>query len=276
MSSAASGGGADFTGKTVVIVEASWRVASSFVPAGGRNIHVGAACARLFAARGAQVVVVDPDAGALDALKAEIETDGGRMQPVAADCADPVALTRVADGLESPVHALVNCQSNPESESLEAASVEALERVVRADLLGPLFASKAFLPRLKAANGASIIHIGSIDGMLGNPHIPSYSMAKGGLIPLTHVMADEFAPYAIRVNYVARGMAVDRGEALHPAYAPLVEQTPLGRPAYPEEIAEVVCFLASEAASYVTGAVLPVDGGRIGITPGTRHRNPPE
>jgi NAD(P)-dependent dehydrogenase (short-subunit alcohol dehydrogenase family) len=266
--------GTDRTKRTAVIVEASWHVSSSFIPASSRNSHLGAACARLFAARGWRVVVVDSDTSALNALKDEIEAKGGDIRVQAADHADAEALLCVASKLDLPVHALVNCHSNPESASLEDSSIDALERVIRNDLLGPIFASKAFLASLKSANGAAIVHIGSIDGILGNPSIPSYSVAKGGLVPLTHVMADELAPYSIRVNCVARGMTAERGETTFVNYLPLIEQTPLGRPAYPEEVAEVVYFLTSDAASYVTGVVLPVDGGRIAITPGTRRRPP--
>jgi NAD(P)-dependent dehydrogenase (short-subunit alcohol dehydrogenase family) len=266
--------GTNRTKKTAVIVEASWHVLSSFIPASSRNSHLGAACARVFAARGWRVVVIDSNTTALNALKDEIEAAGGEIRVEGAEHADAGALLRVAGKLDGPVHALVNCHSNPETASIEASSIEALERVIRNDLLGPMFASKAFLRSLKAANGAAIVHIGSIDGILGNPSIPSYSVAKGGLVPLTHVMADELAPFSIRVNCVARGMTAERGETTFANYLPLIEQTPLGRPAYPEEVAEVVYFLTSDVASYVTGVVLPVDGGRIAITPGTRRRPP--
>jgi NAD(P)-dependent dehydrogenase (short-subunit alcohol dehydrogenase family) len=81
-------------------------------------------------------------------------------------------------------------------------------------------------------------------------------------------MADEFAPYGIRVNCVARAAVAEDGVALP---ARLLAETPLGRAAHPDEIAAVVSFLVSEEASYMTGAVVPVDGGRTGITPGTRR-----
>lgn len=260
----------DFSDRTVVIVEAGWHVASAFFPPGGRNTHIGAASARLFAARGADVVVIDPDEEILAALEQEIGDAGGRMRAIGADGTDPDALAAAAEQVTGPVQALIACHSNPEVFSLESASIAQLERGVRHDLLGPLFAAKAFLSPLKAAGGGSIVHVGSIDGLLGNPQIPVYSMAKGGLVALTHVMAEEFAAHDIRVNCVARGMTSDRGASTPAIYAPLIAQTPLGRPAYPEEVAEAVAFLASEAAAYITGAVLPVDGGRIAVTPGTR------
>lgn len=259
-----------FVGKNVVIIEASYDVADSFIPTDGRNIHVGAACARLFCERGANVLIVDPSSSVLGKLKAEMEVVSGNLEIAIADCANPEDLKKVAKGFDRPVHALINCHSKPISSSLEEMEFSALENAVRDDLLGPLFASKSFLPYMKKADFSSITHIGSIDGILGNPYIPSYSMCKGGLIPLTHVMADEFSKYGIRVNCVARAMIVDKGDPLHGNYVPLVEQTPLKRPAYPEEVAEAVCFIASNAASYINGVTLPVDGGRIGITPGTK------
>jgi len=263
-----------FLGKTVVVVEATSHAKGVFAPApaGSQNIHVGSASARLFASRGARVVVIDPDRDALQELEEEIKLANGEIETVIVDHIDPNALLSVVREKIGPVHALINCHFNPERQSIEDAEMDALAYVIQSELLGPLAATKAFLPALKAAHGAAIVHMGSIDGILGNPNIPAYSMAKGGLVPMTHVMADEFAPYKIRVNCIARGMAIGKGDLVQPGYAPLVAVTPLGRPAFPEEIAEVAYFLASDAASYITGTVLPVDGGRIGITPGTGLR----
>lgn len=140
------------------------------------------------------------------------------------------------------------------------------------NVLGPVFAARAFLPLLKRSPAPAIVHCGSIDGTLGNPQVPSYSAAKGAIVSLTHVMADEFAQYGIRVNCVARAMTVDPDRTVHPMYERLVEETPLGRPSFMEEVVAAIEFLASPAASYITGVVLPVDGGRTAITPGTRPR----
>ena len=260
----------DFSDKLVVIIEASYNVQDSFIPTDGRNIHVGAACARLFHQNGADIMIVDPSSAVLAELKAELNSTGGKVETAVADCANPGQLQSLAEKIKRPVHALINCHSKPIACRLEDMDFDTLENAVRDDLLGPLFASKCFLPHLKKAINSSITHIGSIDGILGNPHIPSYSMCKGGLISLTHVMADELSKYDIRVNCIARAMIVDKGDAVHANYARLVEQTPSKRPAYPEEVAQAVSFIASDAASYINGITLPVDGGRIGITPGTK------
>jgi NAD(P)-dependent dehydrogenase (short-subunit alcohol dehydrogenase family) len=237
--------------------------------------HIGAVCARDFARHGAHVFVVDGNANALERLRAEVGALGGSMTSCHADPADPQALEEAARrcGEEGRVvRALINCHFDTELASIEDSSAESWERVVRFDLLGPVFATKAFLPLLKQSHGAAIVHIGSIDGTLGNPQIPSYSAARGGLVPLTHVMAEEFARFGIRTNCVARGMMTEPGTAMPPMSVPLIEHTPIARPAYPQEVANTVRFLASEEASYINGVVIPVDGGRTGITPGTRPR----
>ncbi len=264
-----------FAGKTIVIASIASQGAGAFgAPSPAMNMHLGAVFAREFARRGASVWVVDPDRGALTKLVEEIEAQGGSANYVVADASDFDALTGAAQACArevGAVHALVNCHSEPEMCTIEDSTPQAWQKSITTNLLGPVYASKAFLPLLKKAGGASVVHVGSIDGTLGNPHIPIYSAAKGGLVPLTHVMADEFAAYGVRVNCVARGMMLERGAPAHARFAPLVAQTPLGRPAYPDEIASVVCFLASDASAYVNGVVLPVDGGRTGITPGTRR-----
>ena len=167
------------------------------------------------------------------------------------------------------VNALVNCQLLAEAVHLEDCPLEAWERGLRVNLTSPFVCVKAFLPALRAAGSAAIVNVGSIDGSFGNPSVVAYSAGKGGLIPLTHVMAADLARYGIRVNCVARALVSDGRPILSPAFQPIVDATPLGRQGEAEEVAAMIMFLASDAASYVTGAVVPVDGGRTAVTPGT-------
>ncbi len=167
-----------------------------------------------------------------------------------------------------PVDLLVNAHFALDTTVSEPGSFATFEAVLRTNVLGPLAASRAFTPNLAAGAPSAIVHVGSIDGTLGNPLVPAYSASKGALVPLTHVQASELAPLGIRVNCVARAGIV--GSAVGgPTEATVTAATALGRRAEPAELAEVIAFLASPAASYVTGAVLPVDGGRSGLTPGT-------
>jgi NAD(P)-dependent dehydrogenase (short-subunit alcohol dehydrogenase family) len=229
---------------------------------------VGRACAERFLEEGARVVVVDRPAP--DVTGVSLDGDVVSLEADVADAVSMAALVTRCSELGYQADILVNCHMDLDWTSIERSDVSRWVEACRVNLLGPLVSSKAFLPMLCASSAPAIVHLGSIDGILGNPGVPAYSASKGGLPALSHVMAYEFAQYGIRVNCLARaavaghpaavtGHQLDRANAV----------TPLKRAAQPEEIAAPVAFLASDDASYITGSVLVVDGGRSGMTPGT-------
>ncbi len=130
------------------------------------------------------------------------------------------------------------------------------------------------VPLLEAS--ASIIHHASIDALLGNPGIAAYSASKGGLVPLTHVMAHDLGKYNIRVNCICSGGIPVPRKAIATKPGGIAgksrnDVTPLRRAGTPEEVAYAALFLASHWSSFVNGTSLVVDGGRTAITQGTYH-----
>lgn len=276
----------DLTGRTVAVV-------------GAAQGHGTAAALRL-AADGADVALIDSDAEGLARIEKQIIDRGQTAWTVVARPDDPDELNaaaRVVAERAPALHGLVNNHICLTWGTIEQLDLDAFATVVRYVLVGPIAATRAFLPLLRAAGGSSVVHIGSIDGLFGNPLSPAYSAAKAGLAPLTRIMAREFAPWDIRVNTIATGqtnvVTVDqltRGEyhdtapsltatAASPGstrYAPGPEYfeqlslaTPLKRIGPPEEWGGMVSFLISPDSSYVTGQIEVVDCGRTGLTPGT-------
>jgi NAD(P)-dependent dehydrogenase (short-subunit alcohol dehydrogenase family) len=140
-----------------------------------------------------------------------------------------------------------------------------------------VFVTRALLPMLRRSAAGSVIYLSALDGLFGNPDLPAWSATKGALVPFTHVMAHNCAPDGIRVNCIASAFVDQVGPGdPHPASIPtsiesILAATPLHRRGEPHEVASVAAFFASDDASYVTGTVLPVDGGRRAVTPGTWH-----
>ncbi|GAN59838.1 3-oxoacyl-ACP reductase [Acetobacter cibinongensis] len=138
------------------------------------------------------------------------------------------------------------------------------QKVISIDLSGTFYCARAAIPYLKKTRG-SIVNVGSISGMGGDWNFPAYNAAKGGVVNLTRSLALDLGQYGIRVNSVNPGLSkTPMGQGLaqdSEKSRKFMERTALGRLGEPEEIAQVIVFLASDAASYVTGATVAVDGG---------------
>jgi glucose 1-dehydrogenase len=232
----------------------------------GASRGIGAATAKAFAQTGYRVVINyrSDEAGARETA-AQIQSNGGVALLAQADVADPMACAQLLASVGS-VDVLINNAAQFDRESFVDAKLEDVQRVLNANVMGP-FALSQLVTRDLIARGqaGAIIHISSVLAQHAFENRSAYIASKGAVEALTRAMAIELARYRIRVNCIAPGLIAT--EALlvalqdpH-ALAATKELIPFGRLGQPEEIAEVALFLASPAARYITGAIVPVDGG---------------
>jgi NAD(P)-dependent dehydrogenase (short-subunit alcohol dehydrogenase family) len=227
----------------------------------GGTSGIGAAIGRALQAAGAEVTVT----GATDAEVAQAlaAPDSKGKRAVRLDVTDDAAVRALIDGLQR-LDVLVNCAGIIRRQAEH--EVDVFEKVIDVNLTGTMRCCAAARPLL-AKQGGSIVNIASMLSFFGGGLVPGYSASKGGVAQLTKSLAIAYAADGIRVNAVAPGwIATPLTQALRddPARSgPILARTPLGRWGTPEDIAGPVLFLASASARFVTGVVLPVDGGYL-------------
>ena len=233
----------------------------------GGGLGIGRACARLFAAQGASVGVVDLNTSRAQAVASELQAAGHLACSAAADVCQPLEAERAVKAVAAAlggIDILVNIvgQANAHCD-LADLSPEQLERTLALNLKQHVYTCGAFVRQQRSTNtGGAIVMAASIAGVLSAPGRAPYGAAKAGLMSLTKTLAVECGPLGIRVNGVAPGMVqTDRSQKSAAVRERTRRTIPMGRIGDQNEIARVVLFLASDLSSYVTGQTLVADGG---------------
>jgi 3-oxoacyl-[acyl-carrier protein] reductase len=237
----------------------------------GAGSGVGAATARLFASRGYAVALLDRD---LTAASAVAESTGGEAIALLCDVTDQHAVTAAIDAVGhrwSRIDVLVNNAGAPHPAiGFERLGVDVWRIAFDVNVLGIVHTTAAALPLLRASSPAAIVNVASVAGVRARAGLAAYCAAKAAAISLTQTLAIELAPEHIRVNAIGPGALetpmfqqfLRPGESHQDGAERYAPNIPLGRLGHPDEIADAILWAAEPTASFVTGQVILVDGGR--------------
>jgi|SRR6185312_2115149 len=233
----------------------------------GGSRGIGRAIALCLAEAGADVMITYRERhGEADAVTREILSLGRRGKAVPMDVTNRISIaaaTTEAAGF-GPISILVNNAGINKPTDFDQIQENDWNLVLGTNLKGPFLVAQSFLPLLKQADGASVIHVGSVSGQYGGPRTAHYAASKAGLISLSQVLARFGAPHNIRSNVVAAGLIGSEMAAAGLQAASVqkaAENILLGRLGTPQEVGDAVTFLASDASSYITAQTINVNGG---------------
>jgi len=238
----------------------------------GATSGIGRAAAEAFVRAGASVAAVGRNESALRDLAASLAGAGGRVQAVEADVTEkgsPDLIVRAAVDTFGGLDVLVNAAGVIATGALDATSDELWDSMMAINLRAPFRLMRAASPHLAARKGA-VVNVSSVNGLRSFPGVLAYCVSKAGVDHLTRCAAIELAPIGVRVNAVNPGVTVTnlhrRSGMDETQYAAFLERSktthPIGRPGNAQEVADLILFLASERAGWMTGETIPIDGGR--------------
>jgi len=238
----------------------------------GATSGIGRATAHAFARERGALLLVGRDAAALSEVKGEVVAAGGAAATCAVDLTAPDApghIVNIAVQQFGRIDVLVNAAGIIAAAPLETTSDELWDSMMAINARAPFRLMRDALPHLKQTGG-SIVNVSSVNGLRSFPGVLAYCVSKAAVDHLTRCAAIELAPHGVRVNAVNPGVTVTNlhrrsgmGEDQYAAFLERSKTThPLGRPGDAAEIADLILFLASERAGWMTGETIPIDGGR--------------
>jgi len=240
----------------------------------GAGSGIGAAIARVFAARGAVVAAVDRDENAVRQVAGEIAASGGAASSHGCDVSQPAAVDALFASLAAAhprIDILINNAGIAHVGTVETTTPDDLDRLYRVNVFGVYLCAHAAVPIMLRQGGGIILNMCSVAALVGIADRFAYSMTKGAVLSMTRSIAVDYVRRGIRCNCICPGrvftpfvegyLAKNYPGREQEMFQTLSEYQPIGRMGRPEEIAQLALYLCSDEASFITGAAYPIDGG---------------